>query len=700
MNFEFKNLKIPEKRGVPFSEEPSVLFALEVKFCDSDFEESLKNAEKSCADLICVKFNFCDENFDLAQATKFAQEYAKKSVKPLILKGSDDSEIDEILLPELAKSVKTPVIIAQAEERNYEKIIAETAKSAHCAVLKSPIDINCAKELNILSENAGQSRARILMNTDTGALGYGLDYGFSMVEKALQEGLKGDDAINIAKILFIGEENDKTKEVKTAVAKGDTEQAAMYEIAAAGALIAAGVDVLVCSYAETIQTFKRCLAGKIENATPLYTGEKTEKPKEMTGLRIFKYLPAAKKLPETNCKKCGYSTCMTFAVKLAKNPSEQGKCPNLTEEFKEIFEKSKKNIQNEVVFSDGLKIGGETVFFRHEKTFLNPTVFAVEIASDDEKFDEKLDKIADFGFEHAGKTFKIDAVKIIDRGNCVLQAEKAAAKGFGLIVKTSDVETINILSKFNPIFETTPENFEIANIATVFGSTADELERASTDCEKTSKVLYLKGKDVKNTVFELINIRKKIFEDKSKGLSYPVIADIDGANAFEQCAFAAFCISKCLSAAVFKDFNPDAANALFMLRENIFTDPQKPMQVEAKVYEINDPDENSPIIVTVNFALSYFSVLNETGDYPCYLAVLPTDGMSVLTAWSADKLTPENTAKMILSDERTAKNRKKTIILPGLLASCAEEIQARLPEFRVLTGPKEAYKLKDFLKSL
>lgn len=92
--------------------------------------------------------------------------------------------------------------------------------------------------------------------------------------------------------------------------------------------------------------------------------------------------------------------------------------------------------------------------------------------------------------------------------------------------------------------------------------------------------------------------------------------------------------------------------------------------------------------------------MNETGDYPCYLAVLPTDGMSVLTAWSADKLTPENTAKMILSDERTAKNRKKTIILPGLLASCAEEIQARLPEFRVLTGPKEAYKLKDFLKSL
>ena len=173
MNFEFKNLKIPEKRGFPFSEEPSVLFALEVKFCDSDFEERLKNAEKSCADLICVKFNFCNENFDLARATKFAQEYAEKSVKPLILKGSDDSEIDEILLPELAKSVKTPVIIAQAEERNYEKIIAETAKSAHCAVLKSPIDINCAKELNILSENAGQSRARILMNTDTGALGYG-----------------------------------------------------------------------------------------------------------------------------------------------------------------------------------------------------------------------------------------------------------------------------------------------------------------------------------------------------------------------------------------------------------------------------------------------------------------------------------------------------------------------------------------------
>lgn len=378
---------------------------------------------------------------------------------------------------------------------------------------------------------------------------------------------------------------------------------------------------------------------------------------ELSGLQIFKYLPAAKKLPEGNCKKCSFPTCMAFALKLAKGQTEIELCPHAPEELKEIFTQSMKKPQKEVYLGHKNKvlIGGENVLFRHDKTFINKTAIAVVIDTAKAGWETKLKRITDFEITRISETFKIDLIYLKGEISSEL-TDRLDDLGFAWIVE-----------------------------------------------EDLKEITKIEDGEIFKTVETLTNTRKKAVLEKDEAYSNPVMIYFKHEDdIFKLMSKASFYLCKYANLLVFEDFNEALISTLMTLRQNIYTDPQKPLQVESKVYEFNNADENSLVFLTTNFALTYFAVANEIEalDKPAYLVVTPSDGMSVLTAWSAEKFTAQIAAKTVENFGLASKIKNKQIIIPGLLSHMKDEIEEALPEFEILVGPNEAYLLSDFVKAI
>ena len=366
---------------------------------------------------------------------------------------------------------------------------------------------------------------------------------------------------------------------------------------------------------------------------------------EMTGLQIFKYMPAAKKLPQSNCKECGCQTCMIYSLKLAKQQIEIDKCPYVCEELKQNYSQSIKHPQNTVEIGD-LKIGGENVLYRHEKTFINPTALAVIVDCSKADYQEKIKAICEFKYTHVGQTFGVDLI-IFKNGN--------------------------IKNEINSV------NFE-------------QLQELGLD--------IIEEQDFETTKNYLIERRTKAILEKDENCSAPVCVVMKNDDICSQCARAGFYLCKYANMLIFEEFDEDLFSTLITLRHNIFTDPQRTLQVDSGLYKYNNPDENSIIFMTTNFALTYFAVANELEnlDVPAYLIIVPADGMSVLTAWSAQTFTPEIVSKFL--DELDIKNKIKTrkIIIPGLVSDMIEELNTQCPDFEFIEGTKDASDIREFVK--
>ena len=366
---------------------------------------------------------------------------------------------------------------------------------------------------------------------------------------------------------------------------------------------------------------------------------------ELSGLQIFKYLPAAKKAEHTNCKMCGCPTCMAFALKLAKHNIDIEKCPYVPDELKKICEQNAKEPQKTVDIN-GLKIGGENVLYRHEKTFINKTAIAVVIDLSKPHWKEKYEQVKNFEITRVNEHLKIDLI-ITKNGSL------------------PDCITYEDLKKL-PLKEIVDEEFS-------------------------------------KTTDELIETRKKAILEKDEKFSNPVYVyfkHTDDLNLL--CAKASFYICKYANMLVFEDFDPYLITTLMTLRQNIFTDPQKPLQVEPKIYEFNNPDENSLIFMTTNFALTFFAVASELESLPVpsYLVVTPAEGMSVLTAWSAEKFTAQTAAKALKKFDLANKVKNRKIIIPGLLAHMKDELQEEIKDFEIVVGTVDAFAIGDFVKNL
>lgn len=366
---------------------------------------------------------------------------------------------------------------------------------------------------------------------------------------------------------------------------------------------------------------------------------------ELSGLQIFKYLPAAKKEEHTNCKECGCPTCMAFALKLAKHQVDIEKCAYVPDELKDICVQNAKQPQKTVDIS-GVRIGGENVLYRHEKTFINRTAIAVVIDMAKADWREKFERVKNFEIKRVNEVLKVDL--IITKN--------------GKIDGTIEYETLKKLH----LKEISDENFS-------------------------------------DTVNELVETRKKAVLEKDENYSDPVYVyfkHTDDLNTL--CAKASYYICKYANMLVFEDFDENMFASLMTLRQNIFTDPQKPLQVESKIYEFNNPDENSLIFLTTNFALTFFAVANELESLPVpsYLIVTPADGMSVLTAWSAEKFTAKVAANTLKKFDFANKVKNRKIIIPGLLAHMKEELEEEIKDFEIVVGTIEAFSIGEFVNNL
>src|SRR5574344_204156 len=378
---------------------------------------------------------------------------------------------------------------------------------------------------------------------------------------------------------------------------------------------------------------------------------------ELSSLQVFKYLPAAKKLPEGNCKKCKFPTCMAFALKISKGMADVNLCPYIPEELKEKLSKSLKKPQEELLIGQEIKvpIGGETVLYRHDKTFVNKCAMGVVLDCSKKDFANKLKSILDFKINRINYIFKVDFVLL---------------KG-----------------KFD---NSVTEKLKKAEIAYIVEQDLNFLEE-------------VKDEGIIKTVEILTKIRKKAILEKDENFSKPVFVYLKHTeNLLELDAKASIYLCKYANALLFEDFNEALFSTLMTLRQNIYTDPQKPLQVESKIYEFNNPNRDAIVFMTTNFALTYFAVANEIEELnmPAYLIVTPSDGMSVVTAWSAEKFTAQIVAKTVKKFNLAEKINRKRIIIPGLLAHMKEEIEEVLPDFEIVVGSNEAYNIGEFVRGL
>lgn len=372
---------------------------------------------------------------------------------------------------------------------------------------------------------------------------------------------------------------------------------------------------------------------------------------EMTGLQIFKFLPAAKKEEHSNCKECGCPTCMAFALKLAKKNIDIEKCPYIKDELKEKYAHSVKHAQETVEFC-GLKIGGENVLYRHEKTFINRTVFAVLVDCANRDYLEKINRINAFEIKGVNENFKVDLI----------------------ILKNFNGENIH-----STVPTITQEEFEKLPITNIIDS------------------------DFQNTKNSLLTTRQKAILEKDENFSSPMCVWITkNDDLINICARASYYICKYANMIVFEDFDESLFSTIVRLRQNIYTDPQKPLQVESDLYKFNNPNENSIIFLTTNFALTFFAVANELEslNIPSYLIVIPADGMSVLTAWSAEKFTANIVSKTLEKLNIREQIKTRQIIIPGLLAHTKDELQEIIPDFDFVVGTIEASAIREFVKNL
>ncbi len=402
---------------------------------------------------------------------------------------------------------------------------------------------------------------------------------------------------------------------------------------------------------------------------------------ELSGLQVFKYLPAAKKLLEGNCKKCGFPTCMAFGLKLAKGQTEIELCPYAPEELKEIFTQSMKQPQKEVWLGHKNKIlvGGENVLFRHDKTFINKTAIAVVLDVSKADWEEKLKRITDFEITRISETFKIDLVYL--KGEITQDlTQRLDDLGFAWVVEDDLAELTQV------------EDGEDVEDGNVF-----ETMKKLTEIRK--KAVLEKDENYSNPVYVYFKQVSRHPElDVVGGLVNPPYK----VDLLKLTSKASMYLCKYANLLIFEDFNEALISTLMTLRQNIYTDPQKPLQVESKIYEFNNPDENALVFLTTNFALTYFAVASELESLntSSYLVVTPSDGMSVLTAWSAEKFTAQLAAKTVNKYELAKKIKNKQIIIPGLLSHMKEELEEALPDFRIVVGTNEAYLISDFVKNL
>ncbi len=442
----------------------------------------------------------------------------------------------------------------------------------------------------------------------------------------------------------------------------------------------------------------------------------------LTGIQIFKMLP------KTNCKECGYPTCLAFAMALATGKADLSSCPYVSDEAKEKLAEASAPPVRPIQVGDGdrsFKIGGETVLFRHEKTFVaQPGLGALVTSDTDEgKLSEKLKEWASYQFERVGFILKPDLVALKDvngdSGKFAGLAKKVMDESdFSIVLMSEDVnvmkEGVEACAARKPvIYAATKDNADdMGALAKEKGLPlavkADDIDGLK---ELTGKLTGMGLKDlildsgartVRRALEDQIWLRRSAVRIKDRALGFPTIAfPCEMAdNLDKETAIAAMFIAKYAGIIILSDFIGESLFSLLVERLNIYTDPQRPMTVEQGIYEINGPDENSPVAITTNFSLTYFIVSGEieTSRVPTWLLIMDTEGLSVMTAWAAGTFVGDAVGAFVNKCGILDKVSHKKLIIPGYAAAISGDLEEEVKDSEVLVGPREAAQLGKFLR--
>ena len=440
----------------------------------------------------------------------------------------------------------------------------------------------------------------------------------------------------------------------------------------------------------------------------------------LTGIQIFKLLP------KTNCGECKYPTCLAFAMAFAAGKTELDLCPHVSPDARvELSDASAPPIR-QVVIGKGdyeVKIGGETVMFRHEKTFFNKPGIAIFISDtmDETEVDKRFAKLADYQFERVGIIMRPELAALKFTGNrdsYLGLVKKASEQPYSIILMAEDPsvmkEALEIVKGRRPlIYAATNENYDaMGNLAkeyalplAVKGKDIDEvilLTEKLTGLGLKDLIIDTSTRTIKKSLHEQIAIRRAALLSKLKPLGFPTITFPNemADNLMKETVIASLFVAKYAGIIVLSDFEGESLFPLLLQRLNIYTDPQRPMTTKEGIYPINNPDESSPILVTCNFSLTYFIISGEieTSRVPSWLCVMDTEGLSVMTAWAAGKFVGDLVGSFIKKIGIAEKVNHKKLIIPGYAAAILGDLEEELPGWEILVGPRESAHLPAYLK--
>lgn len=442
----------------------------------------------------------------------------------------------------------------------------------------------------------------------------------------------------------------------------------------------------------------------------------------LSGIQIFKMLP------KKNCKECGCPTCMAFSMKVAQGAVDIAACPYFAPEALAKLSAATEPPMKTIKVGAGdaeLSLGGETVLFRHEKTFVSRTRYAMSLCTcmDDETVAQKLEDIKKVDYERIGERMFVEMVYVNysadGKQDYVELVKKAAETGRILILDCKDAEiakaALEVCKDGKPILNgADASNYEAMNAVVtaagvVLGVSGADLSEIHDTVEKLeglgnkNLVIDVTGADVKETFKNAVQIRKAAIKDGDRTFGYPSIVNlhkIAAGDLHKQAALLSLFTMKYGSVIVAEHIGYAEALPLYGLRQNLFTDPQKPMKVEPGVYPLNGADENSVCLTTVDFALTYFLVSGELerSGVPVNLIINDAGGLSVLTSWAAGKFSSSSIAKFFQEQDIEGKIKSRKLIIPGKVAVLKGELEAKMPGWEIIIAPNEAVQLVKFMK--
>ncbi len=463
----------------------------------------------------------------------------------------------------------------------------------------------------------------------------------------------------------------------------------------------------------------------------------------LTGLKIQKLLP------KTNCKECGSNTCLAFAMKLAARKADLSLCPYASDEAKKILGAASEPPVRKIELGKEreLHLGEETVLYRHEKTFVHQTAIAVNVNDDDppEYVERVLESICNYELERVGEILTIDMVSVTQRKHGVdhsgidsksafiTLAERAhAITGKPLILRSHDIGSLTEAAKavqgtrsvlvltptrgsrmdpnspekryedYDTLRETAIEHNHILALNAEDLDGMVQLSRKMKESGFQQYVFMFTTYGLAEQFQTNSLVRTAALKDNVRELGFPYLRFMETGDILEDTVSASTGISKYGGIIVLPSFEPAQLATLLTLRLNIFTDPQRPIQVEPNVYPIGDPGVDSPVFVTTNFSLTYFIVSGEieNSGISAWLVVPECEGMSVLTAWAAGKFTAASIGKFVKESGFEEKVRTREMVIPGYVAQISGELEENLPGWKIVVGPQEAADIESFVSTL